>query len=679
MSVRPHFGDRRGNRTLPVLALLLVLCAALLLPAAARAEAPFRLDTQLEDVAGVLGDQRSAVQTALVELQNAEQVQLWVVYVNTFSGMGAQAWADETAVTSDLGLNDVLLAVAVKDRAYAYSVDQGFTLSNDQLDAVMINDVEPKLSQNDWAGAAIAAADGIDKAMGGGGGSSSSGGMSLVTILAIAIPAILVIVGVIILLGRRKKDRQMLGGPAGPAQGRPAARPEVPLDELRKQANLELVDTDDAIKTSDDELGFAAAEFGDEAAAPFRAALDTARQELAEAFKLRTQLDEAKDEPTQRRLLAAILQHTKTANDKLDAEAERFDKLRDLEGRLPEMLAGLEQRVGALEGHVPPAAQTLAELAAVYAPSALGVVADNHQEAEERLSFAREQIAAAREDLEAGRKGEAVVTAVAAEEAARQAQQLLDAVERLRQDLAAAAQRIEEAITETQRDIAEAQAIGDQAQFAPLIATARTAVDAAAAAASPQGGRDPLGALLRLHEADDALERGLQPVRDAREQRARAAASLERTLMAARSAVASANDYITTHRGAIGSGPRTRLAEAQQNLAQAEALSQADPVTAAQWAARAQQLAGMAVSEAQSEVASTQSGGFGPMAAPSGGGMGNLAGAIIGGILINSMLGGGGRSGGFGGSSGGRRGGGFSVGSFGGGGMRGRRGGGGRF
>ena len=104
--------------------LAVVLLAALLVvlasQAAAPAEQPFRVGSQIEDPAGVLGGDEQAVATAIKALQTAGQVQLWVVYVDTFSGMDAQDWADATARKSDLGLNDVLLAVAVKDRAYAY-------------------------------------------------------------------------------------------------------------------------------------------------------------------------------------------------------------------------------------------------------------------------------------------------------------------------------------------------------------------------------------------------------------------------------------------------------------------------------------------------------------------------------------------------------------------------------
>ena len=55
-------------------------------------------------------------------------------------------------------------------------------------------------------------------------------------------------------------------------------------------------------------------------------------------------------------------------------------------------------------------------------------------------------------------------------------------------------------------------------------------MNAAAQAAGPEGGRDPLGALKYLVEADDTLEAALVSVRDEQSQRAKAAAALERGL-----------------------------------------------------------------------------------------------------------------------------------------------------
>ena len=148
-----------------VAVILTALACLLVVPALARAQAPFRLTTQIEDRAGVLGDRQPEVEAALTALQDSGHVQLWVAYVDTFSGLGAQEWADQTATTSDLGLRDVLLAVAVGDRAYAYSVDQDFPLTQAQLDEVMAVAVEPALSKNDWAGAAIGAARGLGEAL----------------------------------------------------------------------------------------------------------------------------------------------------------------------------------------------------------------------------------------------------------------------------------------------------------------------------------------------------------------------------------------------------------------------------------------------------------------------------------------------------------------------------------
>ena len=656
-------------------ALLLVLLAALLVglasPAAASAEQPFRLATQIEDPAGALGSEEPAVATAIKALETAGKVQLWVVYVDTFSGMAAQDWTDETATKSDLGLNDVLLAVAVGDRAYAYSVDQGFELSQAQMDDVMVQDVEPALQDDRWAAAAIGAATGMLKKLV---STPSSGVTSIpdvtgavesavnVAVWTVAISVIVVIVVVVvvaILLARRSaRRRKAAAGPPPPS-----------LEELRKQANAALVETDDAVKTSAEELGFAAAEFGDEQAAPFKVALDKAQGELDEAFKLRKQLEETEDEAAQRDLLTQILQHTGAANAGLDAEADRFDRLRDLQRNAPAALDRLEKQAGELEARRPEVERVLAELSGVYAATAVAPVATAPADAAARLEFARQQIAAGREDLAGGRPGDAAVDSLAAEGAVGQAQELLDSVERLRQELAQAQTLIDEAIAETRRDIAEAQAAGGP-HLQPLVGAAQAAVDAAADAAGPSGGRDPLGALRRLKDADDALEKALQQVRDEQARRAKAVASYDRTAGAARSALASADDFIRTHRGGVDAGPRTTLAEARRALQRAEQLGSTDPQAAAQQAARAQELAEDAFTKAQQQAG---------QAASPGGGM--IAGMVIGGILAQTMgggfSGGGSRGGGGGGS---RRGGsGFGVPGFGGGGTRMRRGGGGRF
>ncbi|MDG4866276.1 TPM domain-containing protein, partial [Streptomyces sp. T-3] len=125
--------------------------------------------------------------------------------------------------------------------------------------------------------------------------------------------------------------------------GQPAV-PLTPLPELDTKAKHLLVQTDDAIRTSTEELGFAGAQFGDEAIKPFTEAVEYAKAELTAAFRIRQQLDDAfpEDDPTRRRMLDEIISRCTEANRRLDAETADFDRLRALGQNAPEALAHAE-------------------------------------------------------------------------------------------------------------------------------------------------------------------------------------------------------------------------------------------------------------------------------------------------------------------------------------------------
>ena len=136
----------------------------------ASAEPPFRVPSQITDNVGVLsGSDRTDVQTALDQLSADENIDLFVVYVDTFDDPStAVEWAAQTAKLSDLGSNQMLLAIATGGRAYAVDVPDGFKISDAQLQQVATTDIQPELRDDDWAGAAIAAANGYREALGGG-------------------------------------------------------------------------------------------------------------------------------------------------------------------------------------------------------------------------------------------------------------------------------------------------------------------------------------------------------------------------------------------------------------------------------------------------------------------------------------------------------------------------------
>jgi len=142
-----------------------MLITALLVTPSAAAQPPFRLGTYITDDAGALnGSGRAAIQSATGKLYSDRRIQLWVVFVDNFSGQSAVSWAQSTRAASDLGDFDALLAVATVDRSYAFLVPNRVqTISSSQVDDLRRNQIEPALRRGDWSGAAVAAANGLDR------------------------------------------------------------------------------------------------------------------------------------------------------------------------------------------------------------------------------------------------------------------------------------------------------------------------------------------------------------------------------------------------------------------------------------------------------------------------------------------------------------------------------------
>ncbi|MFH8254645.1 TPM domain-containing protein [Streptomyces roseolus] len=684
---------------------MLVAAWWLVAPAAAgaRADDPVVLpsDGQVLDRVDALRDRRPEVDEALDRLYDDRRIQLFVVYVRGFSGRSGQDWADATAARNGLGLDDVLLAVATHDRQYGYSADPGSRLTQDQLDDVARTAIEPALRQNDWAGAAIGAADGYSAVLAGrpvpspeitpgpadpgGSGAGSPSGSDLVLPIALVGGAGAVAAYAYTRRRRRSTTRTTPGG--GQGWGRPAPPS---LEELDGEARRTLVATDDAVRTSQEELGFATAQFGEEATRPFEEAVAFAKERLTASFRLRQKLDDSfpEDDATRRSMLDEILRHCAEANARLDAETEDFDRLRALERTAPEALAEVEAAFREQTGRVGGAEAALAAMRERYAESAAAPVAGGVEQAKDRLVFATARVNQARQAVDGGDNGSAAVHVRAAEGAVDQAARLIEAVDRRARELDEAAGRLPGALTETDADLAEARGLlegtAEGASTGDLrgrIARAE-AVAAEVRRARESGRYDPLDALRRVEEADAALDGALAGARERESGDARARTLLEQALLTARAELGAASDYVQTHRGAVGSEARTRLAEAQRRLEGARALAADEPQAALAEAQRADALARRAQELAEQDVRRYGNpNGLGGVAGSGGSGGGGLGGAVLGGIILGGLFGGGSGRGGGGFGGGGFGGGGLGggPGSFGGGGTRGRRGGGGRF
>lgn len=654
-----------------------VAAAALLAPATAAAP-PGRLFDYITDDSDVLSaSDRAAVASAAETLYDERRIRLWVVYVDRFSGRSGSDWAHATAERSDLGNHDALLAVATDERGYALLVSPAVkTVSQRQVDELRHDRVEPALHRGDWAGAAVAAAAGL-----GGFGGRGLAWAPMLTVLAVVALAAAVL-ALVMRARRRRRRKATLAAARRVDATDPDALATVPLDRLDDLSRAKVVDVDNALRTSVNELTLAIEEFGQWRTEAFTRAVDAAKTALAWAFTVRQRLDDALPEtPTQqRKLLISVIVAAASADRELAAQTKAFEALRDLVINAPSRLDELTRRQVELTARLPGSQDHLTELHHEFDAAALSSVAGNVKTARDRISFAESNITRARglaDRAITGGQGELVDAIRGAESALGQARALLDAVDTAAGDIRHAVAELPAIVADVEAGVDRATAQlhhGDYiaaSHTAELAAARDAAIDAAAAARDT---RDPLTAFARLTAADADLDRLLATVAQQQATAERLARTADQALFTARSRIRAVSDYIDTRRGSIGPEARTRLAEAHRHLEAAESGRSADVDAAIGAANAAAAAATSAQSLAKADAQAAQAAHYGD---PGGYRGGDPTGALLGGLIIGDLLGGGAR-GGFGGFSGGwsptsfggSSGGGFSGGDFLGGGGR---------
>jgi uncharacterized membrane protein YgcG len=677
---------------------LLALATFLAFAGPAVGAEPRNLAGQLtDDVAALTAAEEQEVLAAFERLQDDTGVQLWAWYTATTGDLTAPEFAAETADRSSLGGTDLLLVIALDDRAYGYSRPDAFPLSDADLELLLSRELEPALRDEDYAAALIDVAAALGVALAAPAETSApatqapgtaepapqpSDGVGIGTILAVIVVVGLIAgVGWFLLVKRRHGAALGVGsGGSAPVPGGGDPLSSLSDDDLNAEANRVLLATDDAIRDSEQELGFAEAQFGDAAAAPFREAIAAAREDLKAAFAVRQKLDDstAEDRPTRRRMLGELIGHCRQAQGRLDAEAARFEELRAFEREAPKVLAGLPAAADAAEARLPAVEATMAHLQE-YADASWQAVAPNLDEARARIAAARAAVAEGEQAAASGDGPHLAAAARAGQEAIAQATGFLDAIEHLGAELDQARDRVATEIAEAEADLVRARTAsattpadpglpGRLAEIEALVAGARRDLD------PPKP--DVASAYTRARRANEIGDEVLATIRTAAEQRAALASRLETSLRGAQATVTRAADYVATHRGGVKESARTRLAEAERRLDAAVAVGATDPAAGIREAEQAAGLANEALGLAQRDYDGWDDPWRGGGRRGGGGeGDGDVAAAVIG-LIIGGMLAGGGRGGGGFPSGGVRRGGG--GGGWGGGGSIGRSGGGGR-
>lgn len=685
---------RGATRSNPRYALfLLAFLAGLLLIGHAAAQEPPFLDDQITDLTGELDADRETVEDALAALQDEHGIQLWVLFTFTTNGLAATEFADAVAEENSFGGNDALLVVALDDRSYATWVGPTLEdITDAELDALLANELEPRLADGEYGEAVAAFASGLGEATGapeptpaptatpaGGGATEDSGeggGISIWPILGVIGAIVAAIVGF-------QWFRRRTGRGSGKASA-PAKR-----KDLDARANLLLLEVDELLQDTRDELGFAEAQFRDADVQPLRAAVEQAANELRDAFLLRQKLDDNDPEPPAERkaALERLIQHCESAKGLLAAQTARIEEIRDLERNAPGILKALESQVAEVERGIP-AVERRFETLRAFAPTVWEPLDGNITEARKRLEYTREAASEGLAAVTESRPQDAAFAAREGQTALADAKSLLDAIEKQATLVDDANARIQPEITAAQADIAAARSALQDGRITgngDALARAEAQLQAAQRQAAAPA-RDPFAIIQLAQEANSGADAVLERVREERERQRRAAEACEASIRRAETAYRRAADYIFARRGGVGSEARTRLAEAERRLDIARRLCDADISRAGSEAEAVERLAADALRMARTDFEGSHrydddrrndDRGDDDRRGPSRP-AGDVGAKVLGGI-IGGVLGAGMSRGGFGGTPWGRSGGGGGFKLPSGGGARGGRSRGGRW
>lgn len=409
-----------------------------------------------------------------------------------------------------------------------------------------------------------------------------------VVFAAIAIAAVVIVLVVMSLRARRAKRDEA----------------ESSLQALQRRAGAALVQADEQLRASEDELAFVAAGFGTEQTAPFSEAATGARRRLQEAFKLQQKLDDdIPDTDTERyEWSTRIVELCAESERELAQHSSAFAELRTLESRVPAELAALHTAIPEIERQIEHAQANVDRLEQTYSAVAVASIRANVHQAGELVVFMKRTASSAQSRVSTQRVIAAAAPLHAGQEALQRARALLASIDGLESDLLQAALTLNDMLSTAQDRLTQSRSeVVPDAQSRAAITHAQDTLAALVAQvreAAPS--RDPLGDVDRIRGALAALDAALELVVQQKDEERRLWDLVETARFSADQHIRMAEDFIAAQRGTAGPEPRTRLTEANRALSMSRA--EKGPHVALENANRAGELAQRALDAARRDA-----------------------------------------------------------------------------
>ncbi|OIR42940.1 TPM domain-containing protein [Corynebacterium sp. NML120713] len=570
---------------------------------------PSLLTTPVTDEAGVLTPgEISQIEDAIAQVSAQKGRSVRVVFLDSFEGTPPSQWTED-AVRAN-GPNTAVIAISPNERAY--SVTTGEQWSSAEADAID-QAAYAKLTQSDWAGAALAAVEAAGSSGAGSSGTGSAGGESTGLIAGGA--GLAAVAGGGYWAVSRRKNKQHREAQVASARelapGDADSLNRLPTSTLDAVAQEALVAADESVQQGQEELRLAISEFGADRVRPFTAAMNSATTALQRAFRTQQALHDAipETEPERRAMLIDIITSARTAEASLRAKTEEFNSMRGVLMRAPEEIEKVMQRTVDLRSRLEPAKRQLAALREQYPAQMLHSIDGNVELAAESLDEAEAQLDKARglTARPAGEQGPLLDVLSAATRAVELSDHNLSAIEHADANIRTAKENISALIQEIRDEIEQiAQLKGARAQGADIDVAALDRVTATAREAIANIGdrdtTDPLSLYADLSDVDAQIDAEIERAEGAAHDQSRALTMFDQQMQVATTQIQSAEDMIRSRGRIISSQPRTLLAQAQREYAEAQQRRTSNTREAIEYARQATTTARRAIQAAKDDL-----------------------------------------------------------------------------
>ena len=543
----------------------------------AHADSPVTITSTVTDPHSFLSDSQAKSASQSLSALKSGGLDAYVVLVTDFSDQAPVKWCEAAGTKSGLSNSSLVLVIATEQRVAATcgntdqkgiadsAVVSAFAAAKTELgkanpldaDTVVsaIQAYSSSLKASQSSGSTTKKSTTPTKTRAAKSSSSSTSSSSAFPLSSIILFVFFLILLPIILItaivrSQRKTRKTVVGT----------------QEQQRVQSTLDLarmlLDADDVVRASEDEIEFARAQFGPDAVASFSSAIDNARALVSRGFALQRGNEDGSN-PVSTQEMNDFINRLNAAMNQLVQERQSFTERRNKEANIGEQVSDLLDSIAQTRNQISQAEMDLQTLKLAYSAEAIASLIGRPDQARALLDQAE---TSAKEALAAQQSGQnAYETLEVARRALALARHQLESITQAPDQLAHSSELLTAAIGSITSDISDVTRLkADPVAFKPLVDSAQAAISGGHTAQNGQG--DPLAALESLRLAEAALDEALAPLRSAEERAQRAQSGIDALLSQADSEVARANQHITSHGSLVGFDARSQLSFARSAL-----------------------------------------------------------------------------------------------------------------